>query len=60
MSLKNYIIYDKLSGDIIKNVSCGENIITLQISSNQLFIEHDKVDDNVYKINLDTKIPIIK
>jgi len=45
-----YLVYNKLSGQIVKSVNCPESMIDLQVDESSSYIEHDSVDDSEYYI----------
>jgi hypothetical protein len=51
----NIIIYETDSGKIIKSMTCPEEMISIQYDhETQNFLEHDRVDDTLYKVDLNT------
>lgn len=52
--MKNYIVYNTLDGDIRVNVQCTEEEIQLQCRENEAWMEHARVDDSAYKVDLET------
>lgn len=54
--MKNYIIYNKITGKILQQITCPENMIQQQIGQDRDFIEYyRKIDDSQTKINPNTK-----
>jgi len=52
-----YLVYDKLSGQILKLIDCPENIIQLQIDDYSDYIMHDSVNDTEFYIVNQTVTP---
>ena len=52
--MKSIIIYNIATGDIVRCISCPESMIESQTNSGEGFIEHDRVDDTAYKVDLNT------
>lgn len=51
----NIVIYKIDSGAIIKSISCPEDMVSIQYDhETENFIEHDRVDDTAYKVDLNT------
>lgn len=51
----NIIIYETDSGKIIKSMTCPEEMISIQYDhATQNFLEHDRVDDTMFKVDLNT------
>lgn len=43
-----YLVYNKISGEIVKSVNCPESMISLQVDEGSNYIEHDSVDDTKF------------
>lgn len=57
--MKNYIIFEKETGKITKQVSCSENMIELQLNEIEDYIE-GKYDDKEFFVNIKTnKVELI-
>ena len=52
--MKNYIVYSTIDGDIRVNVQCLPEEIQLQCKENEAWMEHEPVDDSLYKVDLNT------
>lgn len=50
----NIIIYLDYDGTIIRCVSCPEGMEQLQCHDGEAYIEHERVNDVLYKIDLST------
>jgi hypothetical protein len=51
----NIIIYKTESGDITKSITCPEDMVEIQYDhETENFMEHDRVDDALYKVDLST------
>lgn len=48
--MRNYIIYSETSGRIVRCMSCPATMIEIQCAGDELYTEHDMVDDNLYYI----------
>ena len=56
----NIVIYKISDGDILRCVSCPEEMADLQLNTGEDWIEHEKIDDTQFKVNLETSeiIPV--
>ena len=50
----NMVIYKTSDGDILRCVTCPEDMVNIQLGDGESWIEHEKVDDTQFKVNLDT------
>jgi len=50
----NMVIYKISDGDILRSVSCPEDMVDIQIGDGESWIEHEKVDDTQFKVDLAT------
>lgn len=51
---KNYIVYNTTDGDIRVNIQCAPEDIQMQCGPNEAWLEHEPVDDSLYKVDLET------
>lgn len=52
--MKSIIVYSLADGDILRCVACPEGMEQLQCHNGEAYIEHERVDDTKYKIDLTT------
>ncbi len=52
--MKSIVIYEAATGIIVKCVTCPDSMIDIQCGNGEAYIEHDRVDDADYKVDLDT------
>ena len=50
----NIIIYKTLDGDIVRCVYCLSGTEEMQCGEGEAWIEHEKVNDAEYKVDLET------
>lgn len=50
----NYIVYSTIDGDIRVNIQCIPEDIQMQCRENETWMQHDPVDDSLYKVDLNT------
>lgn len=50
----NIIVYSTIDGDILRSVYCQDGMQDLQCGENEAWIEHEFVDDSLYKVDLNT------
>lgn len=48
------VVYNTLDGDIIKCATCPDGMEDIQCGPNEAWIEHEWVDDSLYKVDLNT------
>lgn len=48
------IVYSTLDGEIRKYVLCPSGMADLQCGEDEAYIEHDRVDDSKFKVDLET------
>lgn len=48
------IVYSTIDGMISKSVTCKQEDAPLQCGSDQAWMEHEPVDDSMYKVDLNT------
>lgn len=48
------IVYSEIDGDILRSVYCPDGMEDLQCGENETWMEHDYVDDSLYKVDLNT------
>ena len=53
--MKNLIIYDTATGDIIRCISCPESMAESQVGAGEAAIEHERVDDSLWRVDLQIK-----
>lgn len=52
--INNYIVYSTIDGDIRVNIQCIPEDIQMQCQANEAWMEHQHVDDSLYKVDLNT------
>jgi hypothetical protein len=52
--VKNIIVYKVSDGDILRCVTCPDGMESIQCHEGEDYIEHGRVDDRAYKIDLAT------
>ena len=52
--MKNIVIYNVIDGDIVRCVTCPEGMVEIQCRTGEAYIEHDRIDDTLYKVDLET------
>ena len=52
--MKNIIIYNVVDGDITRCVTCPQSMVDIQCNAGEAYIEHDRIDDTLYKVDLET------
>jgi hypothetical protein len=50
----NMVIYNISDGNILRCVTCPEEMADIQFGAGEAWIEHEKVDDTQFKVNLET------
>lgn len=50
----NIVIYKTSNGDITRCVTCPAEMADLQVEDGEAWLEHDRVDDTLYKVDLQT------
>lgn len=48
------IIYNTVNGEIRKYVVCPSDMADLQCGEDEAYLEHDRVDDSKFKVDLST------
>lgn len=48
------VIYKISDGDILRCVNCPEGMVDIQLGDGEAWIQHEKVDDTQFKVNLET------
>ena len=52
--MNNYIVYSTIDGDIRVNIQCIPEDIQMQCLENETWMEHEYVNDSLYKVDLNT------
>lgn len=52
--INNYIVYSTIDGDIRVNIQCIPEDIQMQCRESEAWMEHQHVDDSLYKVDLNT------
>ena len=52
--MTNMVIYKTSDGDILRCITCPEEMVDIQLGAGEAWIEHERVDDTQFKVNLDT------
>lgn len=52
--MKSIIVYSLTDGDILRCVICPDGMEALQCHDGEAYIEHERVNDVLYKIDLTT------
>lgn len=50
----NIVVYLQADGSILRCVTCPSEMADLQCSEGEAWLEHERVDDTAFKIDLDT------
>lgn len=48
------VIYNEADGDIIRCTSCPMGMQDIQCGNDEAWIEHERVDDTLFKVDLST------
>lgn len=48
------VIYNTSDGDITRCVTCPTDMADLQVGEGEAWLEHERVDDTLYKVDLST------
>lgn len=52
--INNYIVYSTIDGDIRVNIQCVPEDIQMQCGPNETWMEHEHVNDALFKVDLNT------
>lgn len=48
------VIYKISDGDILRCVTCPEEMVDIQLGAGEAWVEHERIDDTQFKVDLET------